>query len=219
MFAPTSSRAVVHHIIHHHYHQPLLHSTSHNLSLLLYNPSTSSASSTVASLRPLLRASNFSTVTTSKRSNCPSLTTKKSVVTPLRQQQSSNFSSSARLAFRPTTATMVVHNLQDRTSFNNAVNTTTAAASGTKTPLIVIDCFATWCGPCKMIAPKLVEFSESYPNVGFYKVDVDECPDVAQELGVRAMPTFVFFKDGQKVDEVLGAVPPAIEAAIKKHAA
>ncbi|EEH06635.1 thioredoxin [Histoplasma capsulatum G186AR] len=120
---------------------------------------------------------------------------------------------------------MVVHNIKDRTSFETAVSTTTAAGAasnaattGQKTPLIVIDCFATWCPPCKAIAPKLVEFSEQYPNVGFYKVDVDECPDVAQELGVRAMPTFVFFKDGQKVDEVVGAVPASILAVIEKYA-
>ncbi|EEH40309.1 thioredoxin [Paracoccidioides lutzii Pb01] len=115
---------------------------------------------------------------------------------------------------------MVVHNLQNRASFVSAISTTSTADTSTdkKTSLVVIDCYATWCGPCKVIAPKLVEFSETYPNVTFYKVDVDECPDIAQELGVRAMPTFIFFKDGQKVDEVMGAVPQAVEAAIKKHA-
>lgn len=52
----------------------------------------------------------------------------------------------------------------------------------------------------------------------FIKLDVDEVPDVAQELGVRAMPTFMIFKDGEKVGEVVGANPPALKAAIEKAA-
>ncbi|KIY03791.1 uncharacterized protein Z520_00482 [Fonsecaea multimorphosa CBS 102226] len=86
--------------------------------------------------------------------------------------------------------------------------------------LVVLDCFATWCGPCKVIAPEVAKFSESdayKDRVDFYKVDVDEVPDVAQELGVRAMPTFMIFKNGEKVDEVVGANKNALEAAIRKH--
>ena len=60
-------------------------------------------------------------------------------------------------------------------------------------------------------------FSDVYTDVRFYKLDVDEVPDVAQELGIRAMPTFVIFKDGEKVSEVVGANPKALEAAIQKH--
>ncbi|MCJ1252342.1 Cytoplasmic thioredoxin isoenzyme 2 [Lignoscripta atroalba] len=82
--------------------------------------------------------------------------------------------------------------------------------------VMVIDCMATWCGPCKVIAPKVVAFSKTYPSARFYKVDVDEVPDVAQELSVRAMPTFVIFKNGEKVETVVGANPAALEAAIKK---
>lgn len=58
-----------------------------------------------------------------------------------------------------------------------------------------------------------------YPEARFYKVDVDEVPDVAQELGVRAMPTFLLFKNGEKVAEVVGANPPALNAAIKANLA
>ncbi|PGH29798.1 thioredoxin [[Emmonsia] crescens] len=193
--------------------QPLLYNPLLRLPPPLYN--NNHPASTVASLRPLSLLRTSTTYTTSTTSRFITLS-------PL--QRKSPFTSSARNNFRPTSGTMVVHNLRDRAAFESAVSSTDAAAASTatttgqKTPLIVIDCFATWCGPCKAIAPKLVEFSEAYPNVGFYKVDVDECPDIAQELGVRAMPTFIFFKDGQKVDEVLGAVPPAIEAMIKKHA-
>ena len=50
---------------------------------------------------------------------------------------------------------------------------------------MIIDCFATWCGPCKTIAPKVVALSNSHPFARFYKIDVDELPEVAQELGVR----------------------------------
>ena len=65
-----------------------------------------------------------------------------------------------------------------------------------------------------MIAPKVVEFSNQYTNAHFYKIDVDEVPDVAQELGIRAMPTILYFKNGEKIGEVVGAQPKAIETAI-----
>ena len=63
----------------------------------------------------------------------------------------------------------------------------------------------------------LPRFSNTYPHVRFYKLDVDEVPDVAQELGIRAMPTFLLFKNGDKVAEVVGANPKALEAAIKSN--
>jgi len=102
-----------------------------------------------------------------------------------------------------------VHNLQSKADYTKALEE--------KDSFIVLDCFATWCGPCKMIAPTIVKFSEKYPNTRFYKLDIDEVPDVAQDLGIRAMPTFVFFKNGEKVGEVVGANPKAIEAGIQEH--
>jgi thioredoxin 1 len=63
----------------------------------------------------------------------------------------------------------------------------------------------------------VVEFSKQYTGASFLKVDVDELSDVAQEYGIRAMPTFLIFKDGEKVDEVVGANPAKLEAVIKKH--
>jgi thioredoxin 1 len=83
--------------------------------------------------------------------------------------------------------------------------------------LVVLDCFAVWCGPCKTIAPTIAKYSEEYPTAKFFKVDVDEASDVAQELGIRAMPTFLFFKNGEKVGEVVGANARQIEATIKQH--
>ncbi|KAJ5332987.1 Uncharacterized protein MYU51_005325 [Penicillium brevicompactum] len=85
---------------------------------------------------------------------------------------------------------------------------------GAETP-VILDCYAEWCGPCKAIAPKIEEWSNVYTDVTFYKVDVDKVADVAQELGVRAMPTFMLFKDGQKITEVVGTSLPAIEQGIK----
>ena len=65
--------------------------------------------------------------------------------------------------------------------------------------LVVIDFFATWCGPCKMISPVLEEMEAQMSNVKFLKVDVDEAEDVAVHYQISAMPTFIFIKNGQKV--------------------
>jgi thioredoxin 1 len=71
--------------------------------------------------------------------------------------------------------------------------------------------------PASIAADHIPRFSSTYPNARFYKLDVDEVPDVAQELGIRAMPTFLLFKNGDKVAEVVGANPKALEAAIKAN--
>ena len=62
-----------------------------------------------------------------------------------------------------------------------------------------------------------IRFSEEFADARFYKVDVDELPEVAQEQNVRAMPTFLLFKGGKKVGEVVGANPTALESAIKNN--
>ena len=61
------------------------------------------------------------------------------------------------------------------------------------------------CGPCQMIAPKFEEMANENPNAIFVKVDVDKMDTISQNAGVRAMPTFQFFKNGEKVDEMMGA--------------
>merc|ERR1712083_1285165 len=63
---------------------------------------------------------------------------------------------------------------------------------------VVVDFHATWCGPCKMIAPHLEEMDKTMDDVVFLKVDVDECEDIAEEYKVTAMPTFVFLKNKEK---------------------
>ncbi|KAI5842998.1 thioredoxin [Morchella snyderi] len=83
--------------------------------------------------------------------------------------------------------------------------------------LVVLDCYATWCGPCRAIAPKIDQFSIAHTDADFYKVDVDQVASVASDLGVRAMPTFCLFKKGEKIAEIVGANPAAIQAAIEKN--
>lgn len=72
----------------------------------------------------------------------------------------------------------------------------------------LIDFSATWCGPCKMIAPVLEEVSEQMSDkVAFYNVDVDENPSLAQKYGIVSIPALVILKDGEKADMQVGFVP------------
>ena len=76
---------------------------------------------------------------------------------------------------------------------------------------VVVDFWAPWCGPCRMIAPVTEKLSEEYADrVKFCKVNVDENPEMAQKYGVMSIPLLLFFKDSQQVDSVLGAVPEAM---------
>ncbi|XP_001602650.3 thioredoxin-2 isoform X1 [Nasonia vitripennis] len=83
--------------------------------------------------------------------------------------------------------------------------------------LVVIDFFATWCGPCKMIAPKLDELSQELTDVVFLKVDVDELEGVAEEYDVNSMPTFVFIKNGSVLDKFSGANIEKVKLTVQKH--
>lgn len=84
--------------------------------------------------------------------------------------------------------------------------------------LVVIDFSATWCGPCKMIAPLYEELSEDFSNAIFLKVDVDENHETAAKYGVKAMPTFLFIKRGEVVDAIQGANPALLKNMLEEHA-
>ncbi len=73
--------------------------------------------------------------------------------------------------------------------------------------LTLVDFWATWCGPCRMVAPIVEELAAETPDVTFAKVDVDENPDVAMGLGITSIPTLMLFKDGKLVDRLIGARP------------
>lgn len=73
---------------------------------------------------------------------------------------------------------------------------------------VVVDFWADWCGPCKMIAPLMEEVAGEYEGrVKVGKLNVDEHRQVAIKFGIRSIPTLLFFKGGQKVDQLIGAVP------------
>ena len=79
-----------------------------------------------------------------------------------------------------------------------------------ETPVLV-DFWADWCAPCKMIAPIVEELAEEYDGqIVFAKVDVDSSPLTAAESGIRSIPTLLVFKDGSPVDQVVGEVPKAV---------
>lgn len=74
--------------------------------------------------------------------------------------------------------------------------------------LVLVDFFATWCGPCKMIAPMIEELSETYEGrAAVAKIDVDAEPDLAAQFGVQSIPTVILFKDGNPVNVEVGAHP------------
>ena len=90
----------------------------------------------------------------------------------------------------------MVKELASKGEFDSAISTNL---------LVVVDFHAQWCPPCKMIAPKYVELAAQTEGVSFFKVDVDQNSEAAEASGITAMPTFQFFKNGIKVDEMRGA--------------
>lgn len=81
-------------------------------------------------------------------------------------------------------------------NFDEVVNTNKA---------VLIDFFATWCGPCKMLTPILEQIaSEDRVGIPIGKLDIDQCLEIAQDFGVMSVPTMVLFKDGQEVGRIIG---------------
>lgn len=72
--------------------------------------------------------------------------------------------------------------------------------------MAIVDFWAEWCGPCRMMSPVMEELSKKYTNVTFAKLNVDENPGIAQRFGVQGIPTFIFFRGGKPAASLVGAV-------------
>ncbi|KAI8091923.1 PITH domain-containing protein [Thamnidium elegans] len=102
-----------------------------------------------------------------------------------------------------------IQHIHNATEFHKLLTTTDK--------LVVVDFYATWCGPCKMITPFYTQLSTKYSQVVFSKVDVDEAKEIAAACKVSSMPTFQFYKGGSKVAEMKGANPQQLEHYVKQH--
>lgn len=75
---------------------------------------------------------------------------------------------------------------------------------------VIVDFWASWCGPCRMIAPIFEDLSNDYAGrLKFGKVDVDACPATAGQFGIRSIPSLLIFKGGRVVDTIVGSLPKA----------
>ena len=72
---------------------------------------------------------------------------------------------------------------------------------------VLIDFWATWCGPCRMLSPIVDEVASEHPDVKVGKINVDEQPELAQQFGIMSIPTLLVFKNGKKVQESVGLIP------------
>ncbi|KAJ9601225.1 hypothetical protein L9F63_000620 [Diploptera punctata] len=84
-------------------------------------------------------------------------------------------------------------------------------------PLIVVEFYANWCGPCKQILPKVEALFKEYPDLNLLKIDVDECEDLTTEYEIQAMPTFVFIKNNKTLDTFTGANIDQVKKFIIKY--
>lgn len=110
---------------------------------------------------------------------------------------------------RASRSTSVPVKISDMT-FNKTLNTS---------KIVVVDCWAEWCGPCKIIAPIIDKLAEEYSGrVLFSKLNVDENPQTASKYGIMSIPTLLIFKSSKLVDTIVGAVPKNhIVTIMKKH--
>ena len=92
---------------------------------------------------------------------------------------------------------MIIKSLEE---FNNAISN----------EYVLVDFYADWCGPCKMLSPIIENIASSRDNIKVYKVNVDELGDVAREFAVMSIPTLILFKNGVLVDKKIGFNPESV---------
>jgi len=84
--------------------------------------------------------------------------------------------------------------------------------------VVLVDFWAEWCGPCKLIAPIVEEMANEMPEVTFGKLNVDENQQSAQNLGITAIPTLVVYKNGEIVEKIVGMLPkPQLKTLMEKY--
>jgi thioredoxin 1 len=88
----------------------------------------------------------------------------------------------------------------------------------TENRLIVVDCYAEWCGPCKKISPDISGLEVKYNNeILVLKVDIDECDDISSAFEIKSLPTILYFKHGKLIDKFIGANMEEIEKKIVRY--
>ena len=88
----------------------------------------------------------------------------------------------------------MIEHINDQAKFNEFI----------KEGKVLVDFFATWCGPCKMLSPVIEQLANANPDLKFVKVDVDEAPMIASKYGIQAIPTLFILKDGEIVNKGMG---------------